>query len=197
MTDWATMETGLLTWFNTASGLKAVAENAERPLTTTGAILSIEVVSTEAHGIDEPRETIDEETGEVITTLCGIRHMTLRVKAESPSQAPNKRALNYINLVRAALRFPSSLEVFQGLGLAQVRTMPTVHADYAVDNRMWSRTSFDVVLAFASNSDDPVQLGTIGHVELSSELTAPSGDAYAPAIQVIDQVIPPIEELSP
>ena len=187
MIDFATIETGIAEWTQAVVSLPVYWQGRRKPmLAKLPAYVELQIDPVAGQGVDEVRHT--ESGSDLVPTVAGLRQITVACRVRSRSQAPNKSARYYLEVLRSSLRKPTTLEHFQAYGLAIVRAEPTVNFDATFDERVESVAAFDLVLGLAVNDADS-SIGTIDEVVITSHVEDAEGELPSPP-NFDDEVIP-------
>jgi hypothetical protein len=195
--DWTQIADALKAWFLAGTGLDLVVlENEERPFVEPAwgylVIDDAQSVGTDStYLVDRPGA---EPGAPLVPMVSGLRIFTVHVYVESFSQRPEDFAVKHLERLRGALRFPRLMKMIREVGLALVDVSPTVVSDYAVDERVISRASFDVRFNAAFNLIDEADQEAgdyIERIELTSHVENVDGSELPQALQLHEEAIPP------
>ena len=150
MADWAAIETGLESWFESVTGLRLEWRNdagAGRLLPKAKAFGQI--ISVVQEGGNEL--VYDFDSGEpagadMIPTVFGKRLVTVQFMVHSRSQKPSDDARFHLEKARNAIRKPSAQKILEDAGIAHVSEGALVILDTVFDKRWESRASFDIIV---------------------------------------------------
>lgn len=162
--DLATIDAGLPTFLKTLLGIPCEWRKTPRTM-HVGPSMQLDIITSNGIGWDElvSRDASGPATQEIV---YGLREMTLQVTVWSLSQKLAESARFYLELLRTRLRWTSSLQALDALGLALIGVMPMVLIDAAQDGRTPSQASLDLRLSYGvAESDAPVPF--IGKVDIT------------------------------
>lgn len=139
--------------------------------------LFLKVTSCVGVGGDEFRyeeQTIDVADGEPVTdlveTICGLRRFVLQVQAWSLEETDAQSAMNTLERLRTRLNRQSSYDRMLAVNVDITDCGPTANMTATYEKRRWSIASMDVTFTAAINDVDPVPVGWIERIVLSSDI---------------------------
>lgn len=189
---WGTIRDTIKAWAESASGLKAVWTEEQRPF-IDGPHVLLNVISVAPVGVDETRaeEDLGAAVGEeIVQSQTGMRRFTVSCSAQNfINQTAEKNAAYYLERLRTRLRWPSAHATFVAAGIAVVGTGPLSLGDYDFDGRRVSLASFDIMLQ-AAVSDADTGIGYIETVEVSSAIEDEAGDILPAPPNLVDEEMP-------
>jgi hypothetical protein len=97
---------------------------------------------------------------------------TLNIRVEMPTREDDHWAFATIQRIRSGLWMPSTQAAFLAANLGLVRVLPTVKASARYDDRIHSIATMDVEFSTVMTDEDPVFVGWIEKIELTSHVTA-------------------------
>jgi len=186
--DHATLAPALLDWVAALTGVTRLCcqwENDPR-VQHNGQLVLLRWVSEVAVGVDAPRwdyAADPDPLAEMTPTVEGNRQLALQVDIEVHDQRAATNAHAIASRARTRVYWPSLLAQLRAVGLAVARVEQVQVTDYAVDGRMVSRRSFDVVLnAVSAETDTAGATSYIATVTTVGTVTRPDGGAIDPDI---------------
>ena len=122
-------------------------------------------------------------------TVVGRREFDISVRVVSRSQAGNKSAQFWLELIRAALRRPSAIKTFDDAGLAVLTMGKGVLFDAPFEERWESIAiaTLHLTAVVADAGDNAVE--TISQVELSSDVSNVDGESLPAPPNLVDEII--------
>lgn len=132
--------------------------------------LYLKVLSVASKGVDETRfENIEiEDVPDLQATQCGLRRFTLQVQSRCTEYEDNLWCMQTLERIRTRLRRLSSLAALRAVGCALIRIENAVDISFRSDQHIWSAGNLDVILACEVNDVDPIPVGFIERIELTS-----------------------------
>lgn len=127
--------------------------------------LYLKVTSCVTIGEDEDR--VDDDG---YVTQTGLRRFVLNLQAEVSEDQDNKSAIQTLERIRTRLRRQSVIDALLGVDVALVEVGTTQNVSATFDKRVWSIGNLDVTFCAAVNDTDPVPVGWIERVVLSSNI---------------------------
>lgn len=203
--DFTATEDALAEWVRALMGLTAddaiAWEDRQRPW-FQGRIVLLSWVAGAGVGVDEVRweqRLVGDPPAPPVApapnlepVIVGCRTVTLQISAEVHNQlpgAPHARAL--IERLRNRLSRPSSLATLAGLNLGLIGADGVVSANYEVDDHVVGRALLSVRFnATSFDRDTDGAVGSLESVEVTSHVQNPAGAEVAPALQMVNEVIP-------
>jgi hypothetical protein len=188
------IESALLTWAGTVTGLPAVIENRPRShlLKVAGYVVVSPPTSIKQVGEDYiNNEEIEDDPTMVRPTLVARREFSVPLRVICRSQSPSKTGRYWIEKLRESLKKPSVLEFFKTNEIGIVRMGPTANFDAPFDERIESVGAAELRLCCAVTDTDS-DVGFIETVELSSHIEGVDGQEL-PAPPNLDEAIFPEE----
>lgn len=122
-------------------------------------------------------------------TVVGHREFDVMVRVISRSQAGNKTANFYLEKLRAALRRPSTADVFGEAGIAVLSMSKSTSFDAPFEERWESIASATWRLTAVILDADDVTVPTLTSIELTSRIEGESGSLLPSPPNVIDDLI--------
>lgn len=150
MADWASIEAGLESWFETVTGLRLEWRNdrgAGKMSPKPRAFAQI--ISVVQEGGNELIYDFDggqPAAEEMVPTVFGKRLVTVSFMVHNRSQKPTEDARFYLEKARNATRLPSAQQILTDAGIALVSNGPLTILDSVFDKRWESRASFDIIV---------------------------------------------------
>lgn len=190
--DLATIEPALAALAAAVTGLPAAAcvwANAPRPLAGSAlALVFLSWVSRTGVGLDGVTWAYAADADplqEMTPTVQGSREARLQIAVEVyANQTAGQNAAHYIERARTRLSRPSVRAALEAAGLALASVGAATQADYAADQRMVSRSLFEVVLnAHASEPDEAGRTSYIATVEAVAAVEGVDGVDLPASIQ--------------
>lgn len=174
--DFAALETGLIQWVTTLSGLSVVVFlNRPRPQ-HAGRWVALSWVTIAGVGVDELRQDETVPGYDLVPIVTGDRLATLQIDVESWDQRGGTHAWSLATALYARIRLPSSVQALAALNAGLVRLGPMNRADYKVDQRWVSRATMDLVLNLGECLEDTTNAnGRIDHALVTTTLTDCAG----------------------
>lgn len=165
-----------------------VFENAPRPQSPDGRVVILSWVSLSGVGLDGDRWDYAADADplqEMTPTVQGSREARLQFAVEvTADQRPGYSAAAIAEKARTRLSRPRSLDALEAVGLALATVGPATQADYPGDQRMVSRSLFEVVLnAHAREADAEGRTSYIATVEATASITNAGGTTLPDSIQ--------------
>lgn len=157
-----------------------VFENAPRPQSPDGRFVILSWISRTGVGQDGTRwdYAADADPLEEMTpTVQGSREAVLQFAVEiTADQRAGYNAAAILETARTRLSRPSSLAALEAAGLALATVGPGTQADYAGDQRMVSRSLFELRLnAHASEADTAGRTSYIATVDAEATIEGVDG----------------------
>ncbi len=186
--DWQTIEDGLFDWFQEQSGLDPQRiiygnQDAPQPGDYTFAHLNILSGPIQLGGRDEIRYEYDAgaPAGEdLLPRICGLREFVLSCTVHTSLPEANSPALHsraVMSRIQSSLSAPSVIRAFHSFGVSILDRGTLVDLSGIVNDGYINRTSLDVRLLTAANSEDErtTYIDTIGFTPdtVGGEMTAP------------------------
>jgi hypothetical protein len=133
----------------------------------------------------------DASDTQVQPTVVGNREFTVTIRAVGRSQAGNSRGQFWIERLRASLKKPSVLALFQDANIAVVTAGPTAQYDAAFDNRVESIAAMEVRFATTIAETDELA-DAIAGTRLTSHIQDTAGTELPVPPNVEDAEIPDV-----
>lgn len=130
-----------------------------------GLALYLKVTSCVTIGEDEDRYDDDDSV-----TQTGLRRFILNVQADVAEDQDNRSALQTLERIRTRLRRRAVLDALLDVNVALVEVGNTQNVSATFDSRVWSIGSLDVTFCAAVNDTDPVPVGRIERVVMTSNV---------------------------
>lgn len=167
--NYAAWQTALMTWAETATGLKSQWENERQSQNVLPAFVRF----SGPHQVQELGPdylTWDfSAPHSAVAGVTGVRIMMILVKVISRKQSARDKAGTYLERARMALVLPSTQAALNAAGLAVADRSPIRIFDTAGQNdRMESVAVFELRLNVAPDALLGTDEGTIEHVEMTS-----------------------------
>lgn len=150
-----------------APSWKAEWSDRHRDYVHPGQELALYLKVTSCVTIGEDEDRYDDD-GNV--TQTGLRRFVLNVQAEVTEDADSKSAIQTLERIRTRLRRQSVLDALLDVDVALVEVGTTQNVSSTFDKRVWSIGNLDVTFCAAVNDTDPVPVGWIERVVLSSNV---------------------------
>jgi len=187
--DWSSIRTGIKGWFAGATGLPVVWMNEARPMTTKPMGI-LQIISTSAFGPDIIQNTYIDTNPvgtpptiigqEIVTSVHGLRKITVSCMVVSRDQTSNHDALYYLEQARGQLYRPSLLALLKTANLSVLNMNNAIKiSDGIFQDRYESKAVLDITFSTAENlTFDDVQDNStyIDTISLSSELENPDDE---------------------
>lgn len=173
MSNWATIEAGLESWFETVTGLRLDWRNdASAGQLNPKPRAFAQILSVVQEGGNELLFDYDADSDSMIPTVFGKRLVTVQFTVHNRSQKPTEDARFYLEKARNATRLPSANEILADAGIAIVSTQPLTILDTVFDKRWESRASFDIIVRVLDTVVYGVEEGTsyINKAIISSDI---------------------------
>lgn len=189
--DLATIEPALCALAAALTGVTAaccVFENAPRPMSPDGRVVILSWVSRASVGQDGLRwdyAAADDPLDEMTPTVQGSREARLQFAVEViADQRPGRSAAALAEHARTRLSRPSSRAALEAVGLALATVGPATQADYPGDQRMVSRSLFEVLLnGHASEADTGSRTSYVATVVTVAAIRGVDGVTLPDSIQ--------------
>jgi hypothetical protein len=195
--QWSSIKPGLIELF-TALALDQqgpVAEWQGRP----HAVISdryrygvyLAITSVAPIGPDESRfeEVVVDGQTMLRETIYGHRRIVLRVQADGIDNTDDRHPLHVIENIRTRLSRQSSRDALGALGLYVTTTGPALPTDYVDGGRRIPRATLDITMLGTSADSDPIPLGWIERVQMTSHIHDAGAELPVPP-NVVDELIP-------
>jgi hypothetical protein len=198
MEDLTTVQTALKTWVRSLTGIAStdvvLFENEPR-VHHNGTLVLLSWLSDVGVGTHETRYEDSEEAPpapNMTPVLVGCSLITLQISVETHSQDPAIPSARVLSMrLRDRVRRPSSLALLASLNLGLVSVAPIRQVDYRVDRRMVARMIVEVGFnATSFDRDTDSSVGSLETIEVTSVITAPSGDPVSSDLQLTEEVMP-------
>lgn len=187
MIPWETVYPALKEWVRRGSGLdQVVLVNEPRPRTKLPAWGTIQVLSVEAHGMDD-RSLVDVPvTVAGVTTvhtrerIQGQRTFVLRVSVESSSQRGDGVATGPLERLRSTWELDEMQAILSGVNCALATFGQSQMADVEVDEHVFSAWFADVEINAAFALIHSADIDTIESVTATSNILETDGETPVP-----------------
>lgn len=147
--------------------------------------LLLKVTNVSPIGVDETRDeevSADSEApsdagflGALRSIQCGIRRVTIQVQTVVPEHTDDFWGIAALERLRVRIRRRPSLAVLNTLNMALVSIGQALKVNFRDNGRWTSAAVMDIVLCSAFSDVDPVPLGWIEAVDLTSRLRGTDG----------------------
>jgi hypothetical protein len=154
--------------------------------------LQLKVTRVSAIGEDETRRSEATVDGLLVVTesQSGQRKFTLQVQAIVPAHTDDQWSMATLERVRMRLRRPRIIDRLLDLDVALIRIDDAVKASIKDRGRVVSVSVMDVVFGAVAHEDDPVPMGWVQYLVISSHLK--EGTELEPALQLVSAEVPTI-----
>lgn len=153
--------------------------------------LYLKVTTCVGTGDDETRMGFDETANDLFESRCGMRRFTLQVQAVVLDHTDEIWAMQTLERIRTRLCWTRSLDALLAVNVSLVDILPAIKASKTIEKRVVSIGNMDVIFAAAVNDRDPVPIGWLERIVLSSRLTE-GGELLPSPPNVTDETIPPV-----
>lgn len=153
--------------------------------------LFLEVTSCVGVGEDETRYEFDDDpdVNALAVTQTGNRRFVLQVRSEVFENTDSLWCMETLERIRTRLYRPSSIEALLDVEVALIRIEKSVKVPAQQDQRALSAGVMDIVFAAAVNDVDPVPVGWIERIQLTSDFKDGAESLESPP-NVTDDWIP-------
>lgn len=201
MIGWSTVAPGLKALFSDMALAEAVspeflAQWAEGAKETThpevGMDLTLKITSVVGDGLDELRYTYEDDVQS--ETVVGHRRFTLQCRVEShfhgEADAETGWCWTMTERLRTSIRRSRNRETLDSLNVALVDIGPAVDASFSFDKRRANAAVCDFFFYTAVSDVDPVPIGWIERIDLTSLIKGVDGDTLPSPPNITNELIP-------
>lgn len=149
--------------------------------------LLLKITSVAEIGEDETR--YDDEMGSAQT---GQRKFTLQVQAIVVENTDDNWCMATLERVRMRLRRPRNLERLHDVEVSHIKTGPAIPVVFKDKGRVYSSGTMDIVFGAVAYEDDPITVGWIQYLVISSHLRDVDGTELAAGQQMVNVEVPTI-----
>jgi hypothetical protein len=167
-----------------------------------GAELSLKVTAVSNVGLDELRYRNEGES-ELIETVVGTRNFTLQARVSSHFHGPSVDEWMVNELtgwcwtiterLRTSIRRSRNRAALEALNVALVNIGPAVDASFKFEKRRVNAAVCDFFFSTAFCDDDPIKVGWIERIELTSLIRGVDDVLLASPPNITEELIPPLE----
>ncbi len=140
-------------------------------------------------GTDYVQWSDGADPGMLQPTVVGHREFDVAIRVVSRSQAGNKSAQYWLEKLRAALSYPSTLDTFSEAGLAIVRMGAGAQFDAPFEERWESVAAATLRMACVIADADDVQVSTLTSVGLTTTIEGEDGQVLPTPPNLVDELI--------
>ena len=147
--------------------------------------LRLRVTSVSGIGQDDTRTEQDDD-GNLIETQTGQRKFTLQVQAITPEQTDSGWALNAVERARTRVRSRRVVDRLLELEVDVIDCGPSFPQPFKDGGRIFSSATMDVFFGCTASEDDPVPVGWIQYLVITSQLADLDGTQLPATLQMVD-----------
>jgi len=180
-------------------GPKWAAEWKDRPLAATpdrgpmkGVTLTMKITTVIGIGSDDDvRYEQDSPTSGLRETSYGLRRVTLRLEVNSSEVDDSQWALSILERIRTRLRRRRVIRSLLDLNVGIISILAAIDISAKASQRVQSRAVMDLLLTMVSSDEDPVTVGWIAGVEITSKLQDVDGQLLPTPPNYTDTITTP------
>lgn len=156
-----------------------------------GVTLTMRITSVEGLGGGDDVRHEDAGAGQLQESIYGLRRVTLNLQCESSQPSDNQWALSVLERIRTRMSRQRVVDRLLSLNVGVIDILAARDISSRVRQHTLSRASMDMLLTLVASDEDPVTIGWIRSVEITSELQDTDGDVMPQPPNYIDTITTP------
>lgn len=150
------------------------------------------VVAGEAAGLP-PEEIVPSGQTDLFETVVGLRRFVVQAQAWVPENTDSWSAHHIIERLRTRMDFDSSRQSLLAVNVDFTDVGASRPMNARKDGKLWSVVSIDFTFTAGINETDPIPLGWIERIVLSSHEQHAPGNEVSASLRMIEETLPPEE----
>jgi hypothetical protein len=151
--------------------------------------LLLKVTTVSIVGEDELRRVFTESPAQFVSTVWGLRRVTLQVQAQMTERTDGDFAMVPLMRIMTGLRRDASVAALQAVDV-DIDIGKAVKANFKDSGRVVSAANLDLFLFMLVSDQDPVESGWIETIELTSHVQNTPGVDIPLPLQMDHEILP-------